>query len=157
MSTARSESDRTRPAAALAATVVALLLTAGCSGDTAGCGPAVTAEISQADLYGSYTGPHGVRLDLTLNGGTSVTFTVNDWPETDDPGILGQDGPSFDGSGIGKLLNAPGEDAEAGLAFDCLDTSVPVRRRRVASCVMDAGSAGAGTAKSVVDMDPPWW
>ncbi|MFF7203192.1 hypothetical protein [Streptomyces sp. NPDC008141] len=66
------------PAAALAATDVALVLTRGCSGDTAGCGPAVTVEISQADLYGSCAGPHGARLDLTPNGVTSVTCTVND-------------------------------------------------------------------------------
>ncbi|MFF3325194.1 hypothetical protein [Streptomyces sp. NPDC002889] len=123
MSAARAGGRTKSAAPALALASVALLLTAGCSSDTAGCGPAPTAEVGQADLYRSYTGPHGARLDLTADGGTSVTFSVKHWPKEDGPEILTEDRPSFDGGGVWKLLNPPGEDAEVGLAFDDLDTS----------------------------------
>lgn len=116
---------RTRPAGppltltlALAAVTGSLL--AGCSGvsDAAGCGPAPSAEVSQADLYGSYSGPHGARLDLTAVGGTSVTFSVKGWPKEDGPEILTEGAvPTFDGGGVWKLLNRPGEDGKVGLAF----------------------------------------
>ncbi|MFF3259055.1 hypothetical protein ACFYWO_07735 [Streptomyces sp. NPDC002932] len=101
-------------------------LLAGCSGvsDAAGCGPAPSAEVSQADLYGSYSGPHGARLDLTAVGGTSATFSVKSWPTEDGPEILADDAPTFDGGGIWKLLNPPGEDGKVGLAFNGPDTSV---------------------------------
>ncbi|MFD4139882.1 hypothetical protein [Streptomyces sp. NPDC058572] len=125
MSAARTGS-RTRPSApalGLVAVAAVLSLSTGCSTDTAGCGPAPSAEVSQADLYGSYTGPHGARLDLTADGGTSVRFSVKHWPKEDDPEILREDGPSFDGGGVWKLLNPPGEDGEIGLTFDDLDTS----------------------------------
>lgn len=107
------------PAAVLAATAVTGSMLTGCSvGDTAGCGPAPLAEVSQADVYGSYSGPRGARLDLTAVGGTSVTFSVKDWPEEDGTEILAEDIPTFNGGGIWKLLNAPGQDGKVGLGFD---------------------------------------
>ncbi|WP_329029119.1 hypothetical protein [Streptomyces sp. NBC_01423] len=116
------------PALALVAVAAAGSLLAGCSGDSGGggtarCGPAPSADVSQADLYGSYSGPHGARLELTAVGGTSVTFSVKNWPKEEGPGILTEKVPTFDGAGVWKLLNAPGEDGEVGLAFDGLDTS----------------------------------
>ncbi|MFE6763653.1 hypothetical protein [Streptomyces sp. NPDC057689] len=94
----------------------------GSGSDTAGCGPAPKTEVSQADLYGSYSGPHGARLELTAVGGTSVTFSVKNWPKEEGPGILTEKVATFDGAGAWKLLNAPGEDGEVGLVFDGLDT-----------------------------------
>ncbi|GAA3002035.1 hypothetical protein JCM13580A_18160 [Streptomyces drozdowiczii] len=117
---------RGNPAASALALVAGSLLT-GCSGDsgsdTAGCGPAPTADVSQADLYGSYSGPHGARLELTAVGGTSVTFSVKNWPKEEGPGMLTEKAAAFDGAGVWKLLNAPGEDGKVGLVFDGLDTS----------------------------------
>ncbi|MFG2598596.1 hypothetical protein [Streptomyces sp. NPDC048462] len=109
------------PAVVLAATAVTGSMLTGCSvGDAAGCGPAPTAKVSQADLYGSYSGPHGARLDLTAVGGTSVTFSVKDWPRKGGTEILAEDVPTFDGGGVWKLLNSPGQDGRVGLDFDGL-------------------------------------
>ncbi|NED87584.1 hypothetical protein G3I76_46810 [Streptomyces sp. SID11233] len=104
---------------------VAGWLLAGCSSisDASRCGPAPSAEVSQADLYGSYSGPHGARLDLTAVGGTSVMFSVEGWPKEDGPEILTEDVSTFDGGGIWKLLNPPGEDGKVGLAFSGPDPS----------------------------------
>ncbi|WP_405900083.1 hypothetical protein OG242_23725 [Streptomyces sp. NBC_00727] len=125
MSPARGGGPVRPVASALALAAVAGSLLTGCDSgsDTAGCGPAPSADVGQADLYGSYSGPHGARLELTAVGGTSVTFSVKNWPKEEGPGILTQKVPTFDGAGVWKLLNAPGEDGEVGLAFDGLDTS----------------------------------
>lgn len=107
------------PISVLAAAAVTGSMLTGCSlSDAARCGPAPLAEVSQADLYGSYSGPHGARLDLTAVGGTSVTFSVKDWPEESGTGILAEGAPTFDGGGVWKLLNSPGQDGKVGLGFD---------------------------------------
>lgn len=117
----RAGRSRIVPAALALAAVAVASLTTGCSSDAALCGPAPTGEVSQADLYGSYAGPHGVRLTLTNVGDMSVTFTVKNWPRENQPRILEKGAPSFNGGGTWELLNPPGEDGEVGLDFENLD------------------------------------
>ncbi|RST23111.1 hypothetical protein EF908_12740 [Streptomyces sp. WAC04770] len=111
------------PVVAMALTT--LFLATGCSGDTARCGPPPLDEVSQNDLYGTYTGPHGAHLTLTNIGGTTVTFTARNWPAENGVGILREDAETFDGQGTWSLLSAPGEDGLIRLSFEDRESVQP--------------------------------
>ncbi|MEN8650303.1 hypothetical protein ABCR94_06610 [Streptomyces sp. 21So2-11] len=105
-----SGARRRRTAPAILVLAALASLTTGCSGDAARCGPAPAGEVSQADLYGSYTGPNGARL----------TLTVKNWPKENAVEILKKGAPAFDGRGYWEMPNPPGKDAEIELQFEDL-------------------------------------